>query len=488
VFESTILMSAMSTPAPSRASRARPPFAAWVLGLLAATALAATAFAQGGPQLSISQLDTSGLPDLSAVGVVTTAEGRPAQGLDASAFSATVGGRPIEVLDVSPQVDKERGLAVVIAIDTSGSMVGEPIVQGKQAAHAFVDSLLEDDRAALLSFAGAVVEGEFTTDFLELGRAIDALVADGETVLYDAVVASLAKANEAETPARAVVLLSDGADHTSRSATRESSIQEGARMRLPVFTMGIGQGVDEAYLQELSRASGGRYFLAPSAQEIPGVFAQINELLRSRYLVHMRLPEGVPAAGDLELTVTVDGVPAATRATLPVAGSARPGGDGGSGARIALVAAAIVVAALVLAGGAYWYWQRREEPSPVPLDQNDPAIATVQPRAAGVPAAVPNARLLVLEGPQEGAAVDVRDQPVTLGTHPACTLRLKDANGEVAPRHARVWLRQGRFMIHHVAPVGVTRVGGRETDWAVLESGDDISIGPHRILFEVGER
>jgi hypothetical protein len=39
-------------------------------------------------------------------------------------------------------------------------------------------------------------------------------------------------------------------------------------------------------------------------------------------------------------------------------------------------------------------------------------------------------------------------------------------------------------MLHHLDRLLTTRVGEREVDWAVLEPGDEIVIGPHRIRFE----
>lgn len=454
----------------------------------------AIARAQAPLALSISQLDTSGLPEVTAIAVVTDAEGQPVGGLDASAFAAAVGGQPAQVLEVAPQVDKERGLGVVVAIDRSESMEGEPLDQAKQAGKLFIGELLAEgrstgDRAALLSFAASVTdEVPFTDDTLELNRSIDRLVPEFRTVLYDAVAASVRRAAEAETPAKAVVLLSDGEDFGSVNATRDGSIAEAGQLRIPIFVLGIGYRVDEAYLREVAEASGGQYLFAPSAQQITEVFAQINELLRSQYRVRLRLPEGAAPAGRLELSVTVDGASATDSAALPAPGpSTEEGADQGEQGGAGIMPwAGIAVAMVVIAGGAlYWHWGRRR--APTPIAGNDPTIGVVADHAPGPAPAPPQGRLTVVNGPQQGAVLEVRDQPITLGSHPDCSLRLRESDGEVAARHARIWLRQGRFMIHHLASTAVTRVGGRETDWAVLESGDYITIGPHELLFEVRE-
>lgn len=452
---------------------------------------ATLAFAQNAPEVSISQLDTSGLPEVRLVAVVNDQAGQPAQGLAPSDFSGAIGGQPVEVLEAARQVDQERGLGVVLAIDTSGSMAGEPFVQAQQAARVFVGAMLEEDEAVLVSFAGEVREGDFTSDRLKLNRAIDGLTAAGGTLLYDAVTLAMEKAETAETAARAVVLLSDGADNTSLTASRLSTLEEATRLRIPVFAIGIGAEIDEQYLAQVAEASGGRYFAAPTPQQIPEVLQQINDLLRSRYLVRVRLPDGAQLGRELQITVNVGGATVSSEAVLPVAAQPRDVADGDGGRTVLLVVAVGVVVLVLLVGAGYWYWQRRVEPSPVPLDQNDPAIGDVgarsQAKAAQATAASPKARLLVLDGPQRGATLELGDEPVTLGTHADCTLQLRESDGEVTPRHARIWRSAGRYTIHHLAPAGVTRVGGKEVDWAVLEPGDQISIGPHQIAFEVGD-
>jgi predicted component of type VI protein secretion system len=100
----------------------------------------------------------------------------------------------------------------------------------------------------------------------------------------------------------------------------------------------------------------------------------------------------------------------------------------------------------------------------------------------------PSARLVVIEGPDSGRSVELGEHAVTLGADADCALQLSDASGRVGGRHARVWLREGRFMLHHLDKRLTTLVGEREVDWAVLEPGDEIVIGPHRLRFETGEK
>jgi pSer/pThr/pTyr-binding forkhead associated (FHA) protein len=79
----------------------------------------------------------------------------------------------------------------------------------------------------------------------------------------------------------------------------------------------------------------------------------------------------------------------------------------------------------------------------------------------------------------------------TLGLEPAvigassvtCTIVL-DGEG-IAPEHARIWQRGGRYLLHHVGGLSrKTYVSGQEADWVVLEPGDEVSIGRYRLVFE----
>jgi hypothetical protein len=63
---------------------------------------------------------------------------------------------------------------------------------------------------------------------------------------------------------------------------------------------------------------------------------------------------------------------------------------------------------------------------------------------------------------------------------------VRSAADRGTPRcHVRIWLREGRFMPHHLAGGHYsTVIGENSLKWAVPEHGDEIVIGPHRIRFE----
>ncbi len=104
-------------------------------------------------------------------------------------------------------------ISVVIAIDTSGSMDGTPIVAAREAAQGLVDRLNVDDEVAVVSFADQPrVLSDFTTDRSETLATIRSVTALGATALYGAVGESAALIAQADTETRVLVLLSDGVD------------------------------------------------------------------------------------------------------------------------------------------------------------------------------------------------------------------------------------------------------------------------------------
>jgi VWFA-related protein len=484
-------------------------------GLALAWALLAppSSSAQAPAALDITQVISTAYPEVSAVVSVRDAFGTPIGGLNAAAFSATEDGAAVAVLDVQAAVDAGVGMAVVMVMDTSGSMAGDPLAKTQEAAVAFVDSLLPNDKAAVIAFAGSVgPPSELTGDKQALASVLRGLQANGDTALYDAVVAGVRAAGAAPLPRKVVVLLTDGQDYGGlSSATYEGSLAEAEAAGVPIFTVGVGENVNVPYLQQVAQRSGGQYIAAPAPADIPAVYDGIGRLLRAQYIVRLRL--SAPAdGGDSELRVavsdrgaTVEGTarfrrpgvappptaaptPTATPTPQPVAPGADGGQEGGASPLIWVMIA--VLAVLLVGGGGVLGFRcvRRRRQAAVSGPTKSTASYRPPPVAEWAGPEAPSARLVVIEGPDAGESVDLGEQAVTLGSDADCALRLSDAGGQVGRHHARVWLREGSFMLHHLDKRLTTRVGEREIDWAVLEPGDEIVIGPHRLRFEAREQ
>jgi VWFA-related protein len=471
------------------------------IGLCAALLAALPARAQSPVSLDVTQVISDAYPEVIAVVSVHDATGAPVSGLVTANFAASDDSGPVPVIGAQAAVNADVGLAIVLVMDTSGSMAGDPLALTEEAAISFVDSLLPKDGAIVISFAdGVSAPSPLTADKQALAATLHGLQAVGSTALYDAVVAGAQAAKTAPLPRKVVVLLTDGQESGNRSAaSMEQSLSEAAASGVPFFAIGVGEDINVPYLQDLANRSGGQFLAAPAPADIPAVYDRIGIMLRSQYLVRMTL--SAPADGgtsDLTLTVTAGGASASgsarfARPGVPSTPTSTPGPTPeatatatGGGPSLMLFALAGGIAALLVGGGVVGARRmRRRQPATASGPTKASRSYTPPSMATWTGPAAPSGRLTVVDGPDKGKSVPLGEDAVTLGSDADCTLSLADPDGRVAGRHARIWLREGHFMLHHLAGGRYsTVVAEKQLKWAVLEDGDEIVIGPHRLRFE----
>jgi len=155
---------------------------------------------------------------------VTDAEGKPVRGLRPEDFKLYEDGeeRPVAFLNVERHTGAERPVAVVFAVDISGSMTPEEMARLQTAMRVFSEMLSNRPASfALMSFGmSARVLQNFTSDPRKLDRALDRLSHEANglsTHTYDAVddAVRLLKRDAPRTldhrlMKRAVVVVTDG--------------------------------------------------------------------------------------------------------------------------------------------------------------------------------------------------------------------------------------------------------------------------------------
>jgi curved DNA-binding protein CbpA len=114
------------------------------------------------------------------------------------------------------------------------------------------------------------------------------------------------------------------------------------------------------------------------------------------------------------------------------------------------------------------------------------ASSAASPQAAEQAPELLSPARLILEHPDSGRQViGLGERPVMLGGDASCDIRLTAEPGKVADKHAQIWFAGDRFVIHSLDQLCPTMIGGQTVNWAVLEDGDDIQIGDHRLRFEM---
>lgn len=231
--------------------------------------------------------------------------GGQAPPLTAENIVVTVNGQSVTVQSVELASSASAPLEVVLLMDVSGSMAGEPIVQAKEAAKAFLRALDPNDRVAIVTFADTVTPLlDYTTDRAAAEAAINGLVAQGNTALYDATAAAAVKSGSAASIRRAVILLSDGAqDGVPTVTTRDAAIAAAAGVGVPFFAIAQGTNIDRPYLQEIASRTRGRYLEAPNPSDLTALYAGIGALLRSQYTIAF---DASTAAGLTDAAVRVE--------------------------------------------------------------------------------------------------------------------------------------------------------------------------------------
>lgn len=247
--------------------------------------------------------------------------GRPVTGLTADDFELTDSGVRQAVQAVSLA---DQPLSIVLALDVSASVQGEPLEDLKRAALKAADALRPDDESALLTFSQRVaLRAGWAKERAVLSDAVSTLTGSGLTALYDAVFASMALRERAA--GRAVLIVfSDGYD-TASWLEGPAVIQAARRSDMVVYAVFAGMELAArpgqsglrsagdveflhrafqaepglfrfAFLEELTSDTGGELIQVSSSRDLSPVFARIVEAFRTRYLVTYT-PTGVPASG-----------------------------------------------------------------------------------------------------------------------------------------------------------------------------------------------
>ena len=236
------------------------------------------------PVLKIDKLDDSAFPTITIYTAMLDAQGFPVQGIKSSDFSLSEDDKPVTDFTVEPIENTDQALAIVIAIDVSGSMGGKPLTDAVEAAKDFNSKLGKNDLVGLISYADDVkVVSDLTTDHDAVNKALDGLVAGGETAMRDAVTAGtdLLKNRSERT---AIIVLSDGQDNKSIHSLDEA-INAAVRWMTPVYPIGFGTAANKDTIQKLAQGTGGTFQILPDSTTLRESFAAILSVLRNQYKI-----------------------------------------------------------------------------------------------------------------------------------------------------------------------------------------------------------
>ncbi len=223
-------------------------------------------------------------------------QGRFVTGLTLEDFRVLEDGAPQQIR----RFDTVENLAINVALlmDVSSSMRKKIGVATRSAQRFFETVLTPRDSASLLTFNNDIRQVvPFTHDALALHRGVSGFRAWGTTRLFDGVVYAVQSFGGLEGK-RALVLLSDGQDVDSDFYAKQV-LEVVVRSGVAVYPIALGVEDPQTAcdLERFAEASGGRFYQIAGAAELDSIYRQIEEELRSQYL----LVYEPPASGRREL-------------------------------------------------------------------------------------------------------------------------------------------------------------------------------------------
>jgi Ca-activated chloride channel family protein len=251
----------------------------------------------------------------------------------------TEDGVPQKILTFQHETDRPLSIAFLIDVSISEERT---LPQEKAAARTFIEAIIQSskDQAAIIPFTGsAFLEQGLTRDVLSVYRALErvevaapaylgsgrpisgiasgpgmkATPPEGSTAIWDALALTSSEvlARNLESPGtrsqaqrsgaveqsraqfakqrrRAIILLTDGRDTTSR-LQRTEAINCALEAETVIYAIGIGdskyEGVDHDALNAVATGTGGRAFFPKRETDLRDAFAEIEQELRSQYLI-----------------------------------------------------------------------------------------------------------------------------------------------------------------------------------------------------------
>lgn len=223
---------------------------------------------------------------------VTDPMNRFVTGLDKEYFRVWEDNQEQQVTQFSSE---DAPLSVGLVFDSSGSM-GSKLHRSRQAAAQFFKTANPEDEFFLVQFndrADLVVP--FTHNTEEIQNRLTFTQAKGRTALLDAVYLAIHQMKKAKNPRKAILILSDGGDNSSRysegeirNLVREADVQ--------IYAIGIfepvssrGRTAEEmsgpSLLSDIAEQTGGRHFPVENINELPDIAAKIGIELRNQYVL-----------------------------------------------------------------------------------------------------------------------------------------------------------------------------------------------------------
>lgn len=190
---------------------------------------------------------------------------------------------------------EDTAVSIGLVVDCSGSMA-DKLQQSHRAVMEFVEAANPEDEFSLLLFSNrSELAVDFTHSTDEILKRLSGARAEGSTALLDALYLALHRIRFGNAARKALLLISDGGENSSRYTERE--VKELAEETdAQVFAIGIYNRVPsdpekrEAFsgrtlMSRMAATNGGFQYPVQNLNELPKVAAEISHILRNQYIL-----------------------------------------------------------------------------------------------------------------------------------------------------------------------------------------------------------
>ena len=246
---------------------------------------------------------------------VVDAKGSPVGGFEKKDFQLFEDGKPQTIAVFEREATSP--LSIVLAIDSSETVVTSDRLE-RQAAKHFVHAILrEQDELDLMDFADSVREiVPFTNQMKRIEQGLGELQHGDETALYNAIYLAserLASTSQAANRRRVLVIISDGGDSV-RGERYEDAVEQAQRAGAIIYSIiivpvaadaGRNTGGEHALIQ-MSEDTGGKYYYVEDPSDLEPAFRHVSDDLRTQYLLGYYAPQkgGDTAFRRIRVTLT----------------------------------------------------------------------------------------------------------------------------------------------------------------------------------------
>ena len=168
--------------------------------------------------------------------------------------------------------DDTSPIDLILVIDESNSMRDNDsgdirVLASRQIA----SSLFEGDRVGVIGFdSRARLLSELTDDMDAARAAISKISISGGTAMYAGLAMALDEFQNNSRPnsRKIIIALTDGEDYPQNPDAYDSIIDEAKNKSVVIYTIGLGNSLNELLLDSIAQKTGGAYFHATLAEEI----------------------------------------------------------------------------------------------------------------------------------------------------------------------------------------------------------------------------